>query len=82
VSTKNVAAIILAALVVGAVIGSFGIASAGGQVGAPASAASGCSSCAEKATCGEACAAPAAGATKASAYGCETRAGACPRSDP
>ena len=77
-STKNIAAIIVAALVAGVVIGSFGIASAGGQVEKlPAPGASECSSCTDEAACGEAAAAGAP-APAAAAAGCADCAEAAP----
>ena len=76
-STKNIAAIIVAALVAGVVIGSFGIASAGGQVKLPAPGASECSSCTDEAACGEAAAAGAP-APAAAAAGCADCAEAAP----
>ena len=71
-STKNIAAIIVAALVAGVVIGSFGIASAGGTVKLPSPGASECSSCTDESACGEA----AAAATAAGAA-CDPAAAAC-----
>jgi len=79
VSTKNVAAIIVAALVAGVVLGSLGIANAGGTVSLPAPGAMDCSSCADEAACGEAGAvAPAAATAAAPAAGaCDMSGGAC-----
>ena len=74
-STKNIAAIIVAALVAGVVIGSFGIASAGGTVKLPAPGASECSSCTDESACGEAAMSPAGAAA------CDpAAAGGCPSS--